>query len=123
MIILLMLNNFLHDLSAAGWFVGTVLLWSILRKKDQGSKSETVVADLLKTLLFMMKLSFAGVVIFGVIRAFAYGSYEWNAAAGQSQITLLIVKHVIFTGIVVLGVVYYIRARKLLIKGRDEKAE
>lgn len=118
-----MLNNFLHDLSAAGWFVGTALLWSIFRKKNQGSSSEIVTAELLKTLLFTMKLSLAGVIFFGVIRALAYKSYEWNATAGQSQVTLLVVKHIIFTGIVILGLVYYMRAHKLLIKGRDEKAE
>jgi uncharacterized membrane protein len=121
--ILVLLNNFLHDLSAAGWLVGTVLLWSILRKRRQGSHPGTGMIGVVKTLSLMVKLSLAGVVLFGVIRAFAYGSYEWNAAAGQSQVTLLVVKHVIFTGIVVLGLVYYMRARKLLIKGRDEKAE
>ena len=118
-----MLNNFLHDLSAAGWFVGMTLLWSILRKKDPGSYAEIVTTELLKTLLFTMKLSLAGVIFFGVIRALAYKSYEWNAAAGQSQVTLLVAKHVIFTAFVILGIIYYVRARKLLIKRRDEKAK
>ncbi|NIM99851.1 MAG: hypothetical protein GTO24_17780 [candidate division Zixibacteria bacterium] len=79
--------------------------------------------DLLKTLSLMVKLSFGGIVLFGVFRALAYKDYEWNAAAGQSQVTLLIVKHVILAGVVVLGLVYYVRANRLLIKARDEKAE
>ena len=69
-----------------------------------------------------MKFSVAGIVIFGVVRAIAYKSYEWNAAAGQSQITLLIVKHVLFTLIFAVGLVYYIKAKKLLRKACNEKA-
>lgn len=123
MAILVLLNNFLHDLSAAGLLVGTVLLWSIFRKKNQGSNPGTGMIDLLKTLSLMVKLSLGGVVLFGVFRALAYKNYEWNAAAGENQVMLLIVKHVILAGVVVLGLVYYIRARKLMRKACDEKAE
>ena len=123
MTILVLLNNFLHDLSAAGWLVGTVLLWSILRKKNQGSNPGKGMIDLLKTLLLMVKLSFGGIVLFGVFRALAYKNYEWNAAAGENQVMLLIVKHMILAGVVVVGLVYYVRANRLLIKARDEKTE
>lgn len=61
-----------------------------------------------------MKLSFAGIIIFGLVRAFAYKQYEWNAAAGQSQVTLLIVKHIILTAVFAFGVVYYIKACKFI---------
>jgi hypothetical protein len=63
-----------------------------------------------------------GIVLFGIMRALAYKSYEWNAAAGQSQVTLLIVKHIIFTLFFLPGVVFYIKARRLVRKGRIEEA-
>jgi hypothetical protein len=112
----------LHDFSAAGWLVGTVLLFSILRKKIPIGDSGIVIVDVLKTVLLLMKLSVVGIVIFGVLRAVAYKSYEWNAAAGRGQVTLLIVKHVILSLIFVLGLVYYIKARKFLKKACNEKA-
>ena len=122
MAVLVLLNNFLHDFSAAGWIVGAVLLWSILRKEIPDSDRGIAIVDILKTVLLLMRFSFAGIVIFGVLRAIAYKSYEWNAAAGQSQVTLLIVKHVILSLIFILGLVYYTKAKRFLRKACNEKA-
>lgn len=122
MAILVLLNNFLHDFSAAGWLFGTVLLWSILRKEMPNSDRGIPIGDILKTVLLLMRFSFAGIVIFGVLRAIAYKSYEWNAAAGQSQVTLLIVKHVILSLIFIFGLIYYIKATRFIRKAYDEKA-
>jgi uncharacterized membrane protein len=123
MAILILLNNFLHDFSAAGWLFGSVLLWSILRNNvpDQGAGKQ--IADILKTILLLMKLSLGGIVLFGIIRAVAYSRYEWNVAAGDSQVTLLIVKHVILTAVFVLGVVYYTRAGKFIKRVYNDKNE
>lgn len=61
-----------------------------------------------------MMLSLAGIVVFGIFRALAYKSYEWNAAAGDSQITLLIVKHIILSFVFAAGLYYYLQAGKLV---------
>lgn len=122
MAVLVLLNNFIHDFSAAGWLFGTVLLWSILRKEIPDSDRGIAIVDILKTVLLLMRFSFAGIVIFGVLRAIAYKSYEWNAAAGQSQVTLLVVKHVILSLIFVFGLVYYIKAKRFIRKACNEKA-
>jgi uncharacterized membrane protein len=120
--VLVLLNNFLHDFSAAGWIVGAVLLWSILRKTISDGDKGIIISDILKTVLLLMRFSFAGIVIFGVLRVIAYKSYEWNAAAGQSQVTLLIVKHVILSLIFIFGLVYYIRAKRFIRKACNEQA-
>jgi hypothetical protein len=114
MAILVLLNNFLHDFSAAGWLFCTVILWSMLRKEIPGSDAGKIVFDTIKTILVLMRLSLGGIIVFGIIRALAYKTYEWNAAAGESQVTLLIVKHILLLGVFIIGVVYYIRAKKLL---------
>jgi len=120
---LVLLNNFLHDFSAAGWLFGSVLLWSMMRKDISNPVAGRFIADNLKTVLFLMRLSLAGIVVFGIVRTLAYKTYEWNAAAGQSQITLLIIKHVILTGVFAVGLIYYIRARKLVRKAVNAKTE
>ncbi len=112
MAILVLLNNFLHDFSAAGWLFCTVILWLLLKRISKKPGEE--VAETLKTILFLMRLSFGGIILFGIVRALAYRTYEWNAAAGNGQITLLIVKHVILTAIFILGVIYYLKAKKVL---------
>ena len=123
MAILVLLNNFLHDFSAAGWLFGSVLLWSMMRKDISNPAAGRFIADGLKKVLFLMRLSLAGIVVFGIVRTLAYKTYEWNAAAGQSQITLLIIKHVILTGVFAVGLICYIRARKLVRKAVNEKTK
>jgi len=117
MALLVLLNNFLHDFSAAGWIFSTIILWSILRKKNRLDKEPRVVTDILKMIMFLMRLSLAGIIIFGLLRALAYREFEWNAEAGNSQIVLLIVKHVILAGVLIFGFVYYNRAKKARKKG------
>ena len=123
MAILTLLNNFLHDFSAAGWLFGSVIVWSLLRKEAPNGDSAETIADVLETILKLMRLSLAGIVIFGVVRALAYKDFEWNAAAGQSQITLLIVKHIILAGIFLIGLGYYFKARRYITKDFDEKTK
>lgn len=121
MAILILLNNFLHDFSAAGWLFCTVILWSMLRKEIPASDAGKIIIDTIKTILLLMRLSLGGIIVFGIIRALAYKSYEWNAAAGEGQITLLIVKHILLLGVFVVGVVFYTRARKIINKGVQQE--
>lgn len=117
MAILVLLNNFLHDFSAAGWLFCTVILWSMLRKEIPGSDARKTTIDTIKTVLLLMRLSLGGIIVFGIIRALAYKTYEWSTAAGEDQVTLLIVKHIILAFVFVIGVVFYTRARKMIKKG------
>lgn len=104
----------MHDFSAAGWIFGTVILWSMLRYPVPAGEAGLILIRTLKTNLFLMRLSLSGIVLFGVVRALAYKTYEWNEAAGDGQLVLLAVKHVLLTGVFLVGVTYYKRAKKTI---------
>lgn len=112
MALLVLLNNFMHDFSAAGWLVGSVLLWSILRRTFDAQEARSAVSGIVQLIVTTMRISFVGIVVFGGVRMAAYTTYEWNEAAGDSQITLLIVKHVLLAGVFFWGLIHYLRARK-----------
>jgi hypothetical protein len=112
MAVMVLLNNFMHDFSAAGWIFCTVVLWLALRKETPSGEAGRPVRDILKTILLLMRLSLGGIILFGIVRALAYKTYEWNAAAGDAQMTLLIVKHIILTGVFIIGVIIYKRAKQ-----------
>lgn len=114
MAVIILLNNFLHDFSAAGWIFCTVILWSMLRYKIPAGEASQIITSMLKTILLLMRLSLGGIVLFGIVRALAYKAYEWSAAAGEGQVVLLIVKHVILLVVFLVGLLYYIRARKIV---------
>lgn len=120
MAILILLNNFLHDFSAAGWLFGSVLLYLSMKGKDPNNFASKELVDVFKTVILLMKISLVGIVVFGVVRLLAYKSFEWSEAAGQSQVTLLIVKHVIFTVIFIYGLIYYLKARRIVRKNINE---
>lgn len=113
----------MHDFSAAGWLFGSVILWSLLKKTAAGIDGGKVTADVLAIIMKLMRLSLAGIVVFGIVRALVYKDFEWNAAAGHSQVSLLVVKHVLLTLIFLLGLRYYFKARRYLEKYFDEKTK
>ena len=111
MAILILLNNFMHDFSAAGWIFSSVLLWLLLRR---GHPASEVLADIYSRIRMLMKYSVVGIVLFGLIRALAYRQYEWSAAAGDAQLTVLIVKHILLTGVFIWGVVLYRKTGQII---------
>ncbi|MEN8154044.1 MAG: hypothetical protein ABFR75_08460 [Acidobacteriota bacterium] len=116
MALLVLLNNFMHDFSAAGWIFCSILLWFILKKITQeqlslhSEKSGKTLIELLKIIRLFMLICAAGIVVFGIVRTIAYKEYEWSAAAGENQVTLLIIKHIILTAVFIFGVIYYRKA-------------
>jgi hypothetical protein len=119
MAILVLLNNFLHDFSAAGWISCTVILWRMLKRGIPDDGAGQIVIHTLKTVRLLMKLSLGGIIVFGIFRALAYKTYEWSAAAGEGQVVLLIVKHILLLGVFIVGVVFYTGAGKI-VKTNDE---
>jgi hypothetical protein len=118
--LIILLNNFMHDFGAAGWLFGGVVLWRILRQPHASEPSDNV-ADILRTVIFLMRLCLVGIVLFGVVRMLAYKKFEWNAAAGDAQITLLWAKHALLTVVFGWGLIQYLKATKVV--GRANKHE
>ena len=108
-----MLNNLAHDFSAAAWIFGTLYGWLLLRKAKSADNTESY-RDLLGFNHWVMRFSFIGVMLFGIGRYVFYKDYEWFEPAGESQVTMLIIKHVIFAIVVVLGALVYISVGKFL---------
>lgn len=120
MAILVLLNNFMHDFSAAGWLFATVLLYLIQKKyPDQLSASKSF-AGLANTLLSLTRWCLAGIIIFGIGRTLAYKKYEWSPIAGQPQVTLLIIKHIIFAIVFIAGSICYLKAARTIKKAIHE---
>lgn len=120
--LLVLLNNFMHDFSAAGWLFGTVILWVIVKYHKKGDRPHPTVTAVTRAVRRLMLYCLGGIVVFGVIRLWAYKQYEWSAAAGDAQVTLLIVKHILLTAIFLLGIVYF-RATRPIAKPEERRHE
>jgi uncharacterized membrane protein len=104
--ILIILNNFMHDLAAAMWFCGTIVLFITL--KSYGHEGGEGIKPYAKKLFYKIKkitnASLIIVLLGGIIRAVNYSRYEWLPALGRDQVILLIIKHVLLIGIVIAGI-------------------
>lgn len=110
--VLIILNNFFHDLAAAMWFCGTIILYYIVQRSKGLSESGDMgryIVSLFQSMRKITNLSLGFVCTGGIVRAINYMEYEWIPAMGREQITLLIVKHALLVFIVIAGIVLQLR--------------
>ena len=107
--LLVMMNNYFHDLAVAFLFASSMLAWVVLAKWPGQPSAEVV--GLLRKIAWG---SLAWVLIGGAIRAWFYMDYEWLPAAGRAQIPALGVKHVLLFGLTVWGLIGVVRLRRRL---------
>ena len=107
--VLVMLNNYFHDLSVAFLWASSLMAHLVLRHWP-GKPSQEVA----KILTRIAWGSLAWVMIGGAIRAYYYMDYEWLPKAGTAQIPALAVKHVLLFGLTAWGLVGVVRLRRKL---------
>jgi hypothetical protein len=105
--ILVMMNNYFHDLAVAFLFASTLMAHVVLRYW-RGRPS----ADLVRTLTRIAGGSLIWVLLGGVVRVIFYREYEWSPKAGTAQVPALMAKHVLMVGLTAWGLVGVIRLRR-----------
>jgi hypothetical protein len=113
MAILVMLNNYFHDLSTAVFAVSAIGAWLVCRSRAM-EEAPVAVRPLATGLVKVGIASLAWTLLGGMIRGTTYREYEWVEAAGRGQIPVLVLKHVILVALVTAGVVILFRVRRLL---------
>lgn len=112
--ILIILNNFFHDLASAMWFCGTLTLLGIVREGEKIEGTETRAFS--KALFFRIRKvtnwSLVFVLLGGVVRAINYQKYEWLPALGRGQVGLLLVKHALLFVIVAVALILQVKLAK-----------
>ena len=101
--ILVMMNNYFHDLAVAFLFASGVLAHVVLRHWDSPSPR---VVSLLRRVAWG---SLVWVILGGAVRAWFYKEYEWLEKAGTAQVPALVVKHVLLVSLTILGLVGVVR--------------
>jgi hypothetical protein len=112
MAILVMLNNYFHDLATAVFAVSALAAYLLQRNVAMTAAPEAVrpiAAGLMKVGYYALVWTLLG----GVIRALAYRRYEWMEAAGRDQVAALMLKHMILVSLVVLGLIALRKLRRI----------
>ena len=98
--VLVMLNNYFHDLAVAFLFASTIMAHVVVRHWP-GPPSPRV-ATILNRVAWG---SLIWIVLGGAVRVWFYREYEWLPRAGTAQVPALGVKHVLLFAITAWGLV------------------
>ncbi len=103
--VVIMLNNYFHDVATAVLASAAVVLWALFRVQEKFPNPEATgfFFAACKKLTLMVRISLAWIVLGGVPRTIFYRDFEWANAAGKGQVPALVVKHVLILVFVIVG--------------------
>jgi hypothetical protein len=122
--VILMMNNYFHDVATALLLASAVAMWVIYRKFGESDKQE--VRDyflmLYGSITSLARFSLAWIILGGIPRTIFYAEFEWSHFAGRSQIPALIVKHVLAFTFVGTGAYIWLKIRRRVREIKEIKA-
>jgi hypothetical protein len=110
MALLVLFNNFFHDLSVGILFANvllTLILLRLLKKHQIGGDQFLNEFVRLSSRITWAALVF--IILGGIVRTATYKSFEWAEAAGKGQVTALILKHFLLIGCTATGIYLQVR--------------
>ncbi|MEW6200745.1 MAG: hypothetical protein AB1546_02130 [bacterium] len=112
--VVVMLNNYLHDVASALLLCSAVVMMVMLKYVRDKKIDEPVefFTGLYNRLSVIALASVVWIILGGIVRTLAYRTYEWSDAAGRAQIPALVGKHVFFLILLTVGVYYWLRLRR-----------
>ncbi|GAB4265751.1 MAG: hypothetical protein Kow00122_20630 [Thermoleophilia bacterium] len=129
--VLIVLNNYLHDLATGTWLTAGVFQWALLRRAPGTRRPAAVVGGnapaatgrpaaagrpevlgALRTARWVARMALGWILVGGVVRAAAFRRYEWSDAAGRGQLPLLAAKHALLGGAVLAALRVERKARR-----------
>lgn len=112
--VILMMNNYFHDVATALLLSSGVAMWVIMQRLG-GTTDEAVrryFLQLYQAMTKLAKISLIWIVLGGIPRTIFYTEFEWANAAGKGQVPALMVKHVLFFLFVGVGAHIWMRMHR-----------
>ncbi len=112
--IIIMMNNYFHDVATALLLASGIVMWIIYTRLGQ-SRDEAVLryfVSLYRGVTSMAKFALIWLILGGIPRTIFYTEFEWANAAGNNQIPALIVKHLLVFLFVGAGAYLWILIRR-----------
>ena len=120
--ILVMMNNYFHDLAAGIVFVCGVTMYTMIRKAEENGTrtAKEIVIGVYPKLVHIEGGAIIFMLFAGVIRTFTYKEFEWANAVGVGQVYAIMVKHVVLGGVFFFGIALWVKAHKKIKIMRNE---
>lgn len=115
--VLIIINNYLHDVATAVLLASAVLLWALDRAVTCDGASDSLLTAAYPRLVKLAWISLAWIILGGIPRTIFFSRYEWDPAVVSGLVPALIIKHVLmFSGVAVGAVVWRRIARRVRVE-------
>lgn len=119
--IVIIINNYFHDLATGLLLSSAVILWVLGRNAERGGPDERrALARAYPTLRRFAWGAFVWIILGGIPRTIFFTRYEWDPAVINGIVPALMVKHVFMVTVVIIGALMWRRMAKV---ARAEIAE
>lgn len=120
--ILIIMNNYFHDVATAFLLSGAIVLIVFVRTVETDGRKDVIDFFLNNYDRFVkiVRFSVAWIVIAGVPRILNYMEYEYEPAVGKNLIVAIIIKHVLVFTFITLGVLFWRDLFKRINRLREE---
>ena len=112
--LVVMLNNYFHDLAVAFLFASTLMAHLVVRNWP-GRTPERLARSLMRVAWG----SLIWVMLGGVVRVIFYKEYEWLPKAGTAQVPALMAKHILMVSLTSWGLIGMLRLRRRVSLAQD----
>jgi len=122
---LIVINNYLHDVATALLLSSAIILYVLGRQAKRGGQGDRhAFARAYKTLTKFAWGALAWIIIAGIPRTIFFPTYEFIPASLKGIVLDLVIKHVLLVAGVIAGGIMWIRLGKLAreFAAGDEKA-
>lgn len=117
--ILIIMNNYLHDVATAVLLSAAVILWVLARQAERGGpEAFTQLARAYPMLTRFAVIALAWVIVGGIPRLVFFNTHDLGAVRGD-LVPAIAVKHVVEFAAVGAGVVLWMRVKRRVERGRD----
>jgi len=111
--ILIIINNYLHDVATAVLLSSAVILFVLDRQAMRGGAEQSrALARAFPALTRFAWGAIVWIVVGGIPRTIFFSRYEWDPALVKGIVPALIVKHTLMVVAVVIGAIMWSRAAK-----------
>lgn len=116
MALLIVFNNYFHDLATGVFAASAVVLWVLARWAREHPDAAAPMGEVYRALTLTLWIALAWIVIGGVPRTIFFPRYEFIPALGKGIVPALVIKHVVLFTAVGTGVAAWIGARRAMVR-------
>lgn len=119
--VIIMMNNYFHDVATALLMASGFALWAIVRKIDNANEKQVIdyFLKIYNDLTRLARFSLIWILVGGIPRTIFYVDFEWANAVGKNQVPALIIKHILAFTFVGIGAHIWIRLNKRVKRIRE----